>query len=1690
MAFRQIKAPAIANKAVIDSKLDQTAITGQTTAGSIGSLANDTLLIHDQVANALRKISVSNLVNSLTTDNLTEGANLYFTDARAQSAVANDISVAVATEKTRAEGAEETLQDNIDAEESARIGADSTLTANLASEVSRATSREDAIETAYLTADASLQDQIDNILTNTDPAALDSLAEIVTAFQSADDVFTATLNTIQDNLSAEITNRATADTNLQGSIDTTQAELDTTQTGAGLSADGTYAANTGANYISGASSLNSADVLLDSALKAMDSAYKAADTTHSNDIAALDTRVSTAEGEIDTLQADLSAEVTRSTDADAAFTTNLQNEIDARVIAVQGAKTYADTQDALLIGDVTVDGSVGNTITDRIATSLSSANAYTDIAEADAVSTSNAYTDSQIAALSGTSGSQLSDLAAEVDRIEAGAGLSDGGDYSSDSGSAHITTATSLFNADQLLNAAIVNETQARIDEDANLQGQIDNILSNTDPDALDSLTEIVAAFEAADAGLSGLISANQTAISNEAILRESEDTTLQGNIDSEAATRSAEDLILQGNIDAEESARIGADSAIQSELDATQSGAGLAPSGAYTANGTANYISAATSLKDADNKLDAALKTESDARISSDTAIQGSITTLAGRVTTNEGDIDTLETSLASEVSRAQGAESDLNTAIGDVQAELDATQVGAGLNVDGTYSANSSSNYITEAASLKDADNKLDTQIKTNANAIATETQARIDAVTGEASLRSAADSALQTNIDNEATARSSADTALSDRITANDGDIATLQAADTAEATTRANADTALQTELDATQVGAGLNADGTYTASSSANYIGTAESLKDADDKLDAQLKITDARVDAILNGSTEALDTFTEIVAAFESADSTLNGAITTLASDASNARSTIQAEVDRIETGAGLSDAGDYSADSGSAHITTATSLFNADQLLNAAIVNETQARIDADDAIDTFTGAGTTLSTTATTLAGAINELAGSLEGTASNVADEVNNIETAVGLDSDGNFVSYTGTNFIDSASTMAEVNSLLDSALKSEESARITAVSDEALARSNADTQIITDYEAADSALQTELDTTQTGAGLGADGAYTADGATNYISAATTLKDADKKLDAALKAADTAYKAADTTLQSNIDNEATTRANADTTLQSNIDTEATTRANADTNLQTQITANVTEVTATQYAAGLNTNGTYKGNSGTAYLDPASNLANADALLDAAIAAEVTRASGEESRIEGRLDTEITTRTNAVTSLTGSINTVAGNLSSEITRATDAETALQEQIDNILSNTDPDALDSLTEIVAAFQSADGNLTTLVANNATAISDEEARALAAELALQTSLNTEISNRETADTTLQSNIDTKVAKSGDTMSGVLNMGSNKITGLANGTEASDAVTKAQLDAVSGELGLDNFTTDDLTEGSNLYYTDERARAAISVIDTEGNGDISYNATTGEISADLSKSLLELTDMSETTYTGKGLYVIHVKEDETGIEFIDPADLDIFGNTYRQVLNGNNTQTVFSLDFLADDASTLVFVGGVIQDPTTHYTIDNTNQTITFTSAIPLGTQAVVIAREMVGVAPSIEDGSITRDKLSSDIKTPVASNNTPASTSGSTVGSFDGTVYRSAKYVIQVDNGAGEYETREALVIHDGTNAYITEYAILYTGASPLGDASVGMDGSQVNLVYTANNATTTVKVISTLIEI
>lgn len=127
--------------------------------------------------------------------------------------------LAISNEVMRATGVEGSLQTQITALTGGTSGSIATVQAALTQEIA---DRE--------AADAVLQTQIDNVLSNVDGAALDSLSEIVTAFQAADSSLNGAITALSTGLSADIaaeeTARMDADAILQGSIDQLITDLD------------------------------------------------------------------------------------------------------------------------------------------------------------------------------------------------------------------------------------------------------------------------------------------------------------------------------------------------------------------------------------------------------------------------------------------------------------------------------------------------------------------------------------------------------------------------------------------------------------------------------------------------------------------------------------------------------------------------------------------------------------------------------------------------------------------------------------------------------------------------------------------------------------------------------------------------------------------------------------------------------------------------------------------------------------------------------------------------------------------------------------------------------------------------------------------------------------------------------------------------------------------------------------------------------------------------------------------------------------------------------------------------------------------------------------------------------------------------------------------------------------------------
>ena len=197
----------------------------------------------------------------------------------------------------------------------------------------------------------------------------------------------------------------------------------------------------------------------------------------------------------------------------------------------------------------------------------------------------------------------------------------------------------------------------------------------------------------------------------------------------------------------------------------------------------------------------------------------------------------------------------------------------------------------------------------------------------------------------------------------------------------------------------------------------------------------------------------------------------------------------LQSELNATQLGSGLTFSGAYAEDSSSNYIQSASSLRSADSLLDSAIFA----------------------------------------------IQQELNATQAGAGLDIDGSYLVKSDANYINNATSLQNAAEKLDTQAK----ANADAIANEAVTRQNAD-----------SGLQIELDTTQSGAGLSVSGQYAANSSSTHLTAATSLKDADNKLDAALVQETSDRESADTTLQSNIDSEASTRSSADTALGTRID------------------------------------------------------------------------------------------------------------------------------------------------------------------------------------------------------------------------------------------------------------------------------------------------------------------------------------------------------------------------------------------------------------------------------------------------------------------------------------------------------------------------------------------------------------
>ena len=277
-------------------------------------------------------------------------------------------------------------------------------------------------------------------------------------------------------------------------------------------------------------------------------------------------------------------------------------------------------------------------------------------------------------------------------------------------------------------------------------------------------------------------------------------------------------------------------------------------------------------------------------------------------------------------------------------------------------------------------------------------------------------------------------------------------------------------------------------------------------------------------------------------------------------------------------------------------------------------------------------------------------------------------------------------------------------------------------------------------------------------------------------------------------------------------------------------------------------------------------------------------------------------------------------------------GAVSTEAAARISADASLNTKINNVLSNIDPAALDSLTEIVSAFQSVDGDL--------------EASILAVLEEHNNELSIEVDNRVSADASV---IVVANGYTDDAVSAEAELRATADLSLetALATEVSDrenAISTEHAHHVSGDASVKLFASENIsTEAAARISGDASLTLALSTetsLRAAGDVTLSQNLSTevaARISGDASAALalsIEIDNrmaadfMAEEVVTsiGGGTTVNTVNAFYGGTQ-----DLEVYVNGLRVEFTQNGTQEFdLNLAYDLEETDKVLFIGVAIQ----------------------------------------------------------------------------------------------------------------------------------------------------------------
>ena len=303
-----------------------------------------------------------------------------------------------------------------------------------------------------------------------------------------------------------------------------------------------------------------------------------------------------------------------------------------------------------------------------------------------------------------------------------------------------------------------------------------------------------------------------------------------------------------------------------------------------------------------------------------------------------------------------------------------------------------------------------------------------------------------------------------------------------------------------------------------------------------------------------------------------------------------------------------------------------------------------------------------------------------------------------------------------------------------------------------------------------------------------------------------------------------------------------------------------------------------------------------------------------------------------------------------------------------------------------------------------------------------------------------------------------------------NINSSYITSNANISAQNLNITNSIVSTNVNANVYTNYITGQASNG-NIFLTptgvgivNVNSKTALQV-PSGNNGEYPAFTTPGMIRWNTSYNYLEV-------YTGTTWEAV-------GLEGTTVITSDTF--------TGNGSQTQFTLSQNNTTHGTLVSINGVLQIPTTSYIVSG--NVLTFAEA-PVSTDIIearsyapgqdvsgirsgnsrfyihsdYIGSNIVNKITTIANGNIVAETTESNtaifntlnISSGISANvsNIAINTTTGVLDSFNPQIYRTAKYLISATNTSSNYyQSAEAMIVHDGTNASVSTYNIISTNS-------------------------------------